>query len=58
MTRPAEILAACEEIFVTNSLLEIMPVGRVDGHHFPRREQTRELRDRFRSFRNTLYSDA
>jgi aminodeoxychorismate lyase len=45
-------LPDCEEIFVTNSLVEIMPVGRVDQDTYPNRERTQKVRDLFRAFRD------
>jgi branched-chain amino acid aminotransferase len=53
--RSAERLQDADEIFVTNSLLEIMPVGRIDGQRYARREKTRELRERFRALRDSLH---
>jgi branched-subunit amino acid aminotransferase/4-amino-4-deoxychorismate lyase len=47
-----EAFLACEEIFVTNSLVEILPVGRVDQVRYPNRERTREVRNLFHAFRD------
>jgi branched-subunit amino acid aminotransferase/4-amino-4-deoxychorismate lyase len=47
-----EALPGCEEVFVTNSLVEILPVGRVDQVRYPNRERTRKVRDLFRGFRD------
>lgn len=55
---PREALHACEEIFVTNSLVEILPVGRVDQDPFSRRERTREVWGRFRAYRDALHPEA
>lgn len=54
---PAEALLTCEEIFVTNSLVEILPVGRVDQDPFPRREKTRKVWERFRAYRDALHPE-
>jgi len=54
----ADILGECEEIFLTSSLLEIMPVGRVGEALFPRRDRTRALRERFRAHRDALHPPA
>ncbi len=54
---PAEALLSCEEIFVTNSLVEILPVGRVDQNPFPRRERTRKVWERFRAYRDALHPE-
>jgi aminodeoxychorismate lyase len=51
-----EDLRSCEEIFVTNSMVEIFPVGRVDQDSYPRREQTREVREAFRAYRDALHA--
>jgi len=48
-------LAGADEVFVTNSLLEILPVGRIEERSFPRREQTRTLFERFRAYRDSLH---
>jgi branched-chain amino acid aminotransferase len=48
-------LETCDEIFVTNSLLEILPVGRVDQRVYDRRERTRQLWERFRAFRDARH---
>ena len=56
--RPPDSLLECEEIFTTNSLLEIMPVGKVDDQPFPGREQTLALHKQFRSFRDALQTDS
>jgi len=49
---PAAALAECEEVFATNSLLEIMPVGRIDEKVYSGREQTRRVRDVFQRYRD------
>jgi len=49
-----EDLMGSEEIFVTNSMIEILPVGRLNERRYPQREQTRTLFDRFRAYRNAL----
>ena len=48
--RPAEevslsvdALDECEEIFLTNSLAEITPVGEIEGRHSRSRKKTREV---------------
>jgi len=56
--RKAKDLLDAEEIFVSNSLMEIHPVGRVGEHRFSRREQTHALRDRFRAYRDSLHPDS
>jgi aminodeoxychorismate lyase len=50
-----EALGACEEIFVTNSLLEVFPVGRVEEVAFPRREKTRRALALFQAYRDRLH---
>ena len=52
--RPADALKDCEEIFVTNSLLEIMPVGRIGRKRYPKRKKTLAVRERFQSYRDLL----
>lgn len=52
--QPLQTLDECEEIFATNSLLEIMPVGRVGKTSYPKREKTLEVRDRFLTYRNAF----
>jgi branched-chain amino acid aminotransferase len=47
-----EALHSCEEIFVTNSLVEILPVGRVDQRAYDRRERTRRVQEQFQAFRD------
>jgi branched-chain amino acid aminotransferase len=51
----ADRLQEADEVFVTNSLLEIMPVGRIDERHYVRREKTREILKRFRALRDALH---
>lgn len=50
-----EGLLSCEEIFVTNSLLEVFPVGRVDDEAYPGRERTRKVWEEFRAYRDALH---
>jgi len=52
-----ETLPSCDEVFVTNSLLEVFPVGRVDQHDFPVRERTRRVSDLFQAYRDRLHGD-
>lgn len=52
----ADGLEACEEIFVTNSLVEILPVGRVDGRRFPARDRTRAVRETFAAYRDARHA--
>ena len=49
---PAASLAECEEVFLTNSLLEIVPVGRIDEKAYPRRDRTRAVREAFLRYRD------
>jgi len=51
-----EDLHTCEEIFVTNSMVEIFPVGRVDQDPYPRRERTREVWETFRNYRDAMHA--
>ncbi len=56
-TRPgADVLEDCEEAFVTNSMLEILPVARIEGRELRARERTREVRERFREHRDALHA--
>ncbi len=48
-------LKESEEVFVTNSLQEIMPVGQVDEKTFPARERTAELMKRFSEYRDVRH---
>lgn len=50
----SEALAESHEIFVTNSLAEILPVGHMDGKSFPERERTRAAWTRFQAYREQL----
>jgi len=50
-----QALREAEEVFVTNSLAEILPVGRIGNERFPRRERTRALRERFLAHRDSLH---
>jgi len=50
-----EALLNAQEVFVTNSLVEIFPVGRVGEDSFPQRERTRALAERFRAHRDALH---
>jgi len=52
-----EILPFCEEIFVTNSLVEVLPVGRVDQDVYPVRERTRRVSELFQAYRDSLHGD-
>jgi aminodeoxychorismate lyase len=52
-----EDLPSCQEIFVTNSILEVLPVGRVDERKFPVRERTRRVLGLFQTCRDTLHGD-
>ena len=47
-------LRDADEVFVTNSLLEILPVGRIQETTFLRRSQTRALFEHFRDYRDSL----
>lgn len=44
---PDEV-SECEEMFLTNSLMGVMPVTRLGEYHFPGREKSRELLERYR----------
>jgi branched-chain amino acid aminotransferase len=50
-----EALGACEEIFVTNSLLEVFPVGRVEAVAFSKRAKTRRALGLFQAYRDKLH---
>jgi len=50
-----EDLCSCDEIFVTNSLVEIFPVGRVDQDAYSIRERTRRVLGLFRVYRDRLH---
>jgi aminodeoxychorismate lyase len=52
-----ETLPSCEEIFVTNSLVEVLPVGRVDQDEYPVRERTRRVLGLFQAYRDRLHGD-
>jgi branched-chain amino acid aminotransferase len=52
-----ETLPSCEEIFVTNSLVEVLPVGRVDQDEYPVRERTRRVSELFQAYRDRLHAD-
>jgi aminodeoxychorismate lyase len=52
-----EDLCSCDEIFVTNSLLEVFPVGRVDQEVFSVRERTRRVWRLFQAYRDRLHRD-
>ena len=43
-----------EEVFVTNSLLEIMPVGRIEDRIFVQRKKTRALQQQFFAYRDSI----
>ena len=45
----SEDLARCEEAFVTNSLMGVMPVCAIDGRQLPSREHARALLERWRA---------
>jgi len=51
---PFSALKECEEIFITNALLEIMPVRRVDRDRFLQREMTRLIWQRFQAWREAM----
>ncbi len=51
----AEALGSCDEIFVTNSLLEVFPVARVDEHVYPDRGRTRRVWRLFRAYRDKVH---
>lgn len=48
---PEELLQS-DEIFVTNSLVEILPVGRIEGKVFAQRSRTRAVLERFTAWRD------
>ncbi len=50
----AEELTRCEEVFVTNSLLEIMPVASIGGKLFSGRDRTGAVRTAFLAFRDAV----
>ena len=50
-----EALRSCDEIFVTNSLLEVFPVGRVDQDDYPARERTARVLEIFQAHRDKLH---
>lgn len=52
-----EALPSCDEIFVTNSLVEVLPIGRVEQDEYPARERTRRVLGLFQAFRDTLHGD-
>ena len=52
-----EALPSCDEIFVTNSLVEVLPVGRVDQDEYPVRERTRRVLGLFQAYRDRLHMD-
>ena len=52
-----EDLCSCDEIFVTNSLVEVFPVGRVDQEAYSVRERTRRVLGLFQAYRDTLHGD-
>jgi aminodeoxychorismate lyase len=52
-----EALRSCDEVFVTNSLLEVFPVGRVDQKKYPVREQTRRVSGLFQAYRDRLHAE-
>ncbi len=54
--QPYSILKECEEIFITNSLAEIMPVGQVDQDQYNCREKTREVLKIFQAYRDWLHN--
>ena len=54
---PPEALSSCDEIFVTNSLLEIFPVGRVEQKEHPQRERTRRVSRLFKAYRDSRHRD-
>ncbi len=45
----SEDLTRCEEAFVTNSLMGVMPVCAIDGRRLPSREHARALLERWRA---------
>lgn len=50
-------LLSCDEIFATNSLIEVFPVGRVNEDAYPAREQTRRVSERFQAYRDHLHGE-
>jgi branched-chain amino acid aminotransferase len=50
-----EALRSCDEVFVTNSLLEVFPVGRVDQDDYPVRERTGRVLALFEAYRDRLH---
>lgn len=48
---PEELLES-EEVFVTNSLVEILPVGRIEGKVFAETSRTRAVLERFAAWRD------
>ncbi len=52
-----EALPSCDEIFVTNSLVEVLPVGRVDQDEYPVRERTRRVWELFQAYRDRLHGE-
>ena len=44
-----EDLERCEEAFVTNSLMGVMPVCAIDGRQLPSREHARALLERWQA---------
>ncbi len=54
--RSYTILKECEEIFITNSLAEIIPVGQVDQNQYTGREKTREVLGIFQAYRDALHN--
>ncbi len=52
-----EDLRSCDEIFVTNSLVEVLPVGRVDQDAYSVRERTRRVLGLFQAYRDRLHGD-
>ena len=52
-----EALHPCDEVFLTNSLLEVFPVGRVDQDDYPVRERTARVLELFQAYRDRLHRD-
>jgi len=52
-----EALRSCDEVFVTNSLVEVFPVGRVDQEEYPARERTTRVLGLFQAYRDRLHGD-
>ncbi len=46
-----------DEVFVTNSLVEVFPVGRVDQDEYPARERTTRVLGLFQAYRDRLHGD-